>query len=98
MSTHRDRRVVITGLGVVSDVGLDVTTTWDALCAGRSGIGQAFLLGFQEGGREDLDVLHLQGEAILSRFLKQICQCEAVWTPANIVEDIIRDVRAKVIA
>jgi 3-oxoacyl-[acyl-carrier-protein] synthase II len=33
-----DSRVVITGMGVVSPVGLDVPTLWDALCAGRSGI------------------------------------------------------------
>lgn len=38
----------------------------------------------------------LQGEAILTRFIKQICGCEGLWTAANIVEDIIRDVRAKV--
>ncbi len=38
----------------------------------------------------------LQGEAILSRFLKDICDCSALWTPANIVDDIVREVRAKV--
>jgi 3-oxoacyl-[acyl-carrier-protein] synthase II len=32
------RRVVITGLGVVSPVGNDVQSFWDSLCAGRSGI------------------------------------------------------------
>lgn len=31
------RRVVVTGLGAVTAVGLDVATTWDALLAGRSG-------------------------------------------------------------
>ena len=31
------RRVAITGLGLVTPVGNDVATTWDALCAGRSG-------------------------------------------------------------
>jgi 3-oxoacyl-[acyl-carrier-protein] synthase II len=32
------RRVVITGLGVISPVGKDVPTYWEALCNGRSGI------------------------------------------------------------
>jgi len=33
------RRVVITGLGVISPVGNDVATAWDNLVAGRSGVG-----------------------------------------------------------
>jgi 3-oxoacyl-[acyl-carrier-protein] synthase II len=33
------RRVVITGLGLVSPVGNTVETTWEALCNGKSGIG-----------------------------------------------------------
>jgi 3-oxoacyl-[acyl-carrier-protein] synthase II len=33
------RRVVITGLGMVSPVGNDVTTAWASILAGRSGIG-----------------------------------------------------------
>ena len=33
------RRVVVTGLGIVSPVGNDVATAWSAIVAGRSGIG-----------------------------------------------------------
>jgi 3-oxoacyl-[acyl-carrier-protein] synthase II len=32
-------RVVVTGIGIVSPVGLDAETTWRALCAGESGVG-----------------------------------------------------------
>ncbi len=32
------RRAVITGLGAVTPVGNDVSTTWDSLVSGRSGI------------------------------------------------------------
>jgi len=34
-----DKRVVITGLGLVTPLGHDVPTTWEALIAGRSGVG-----------------------------------------------------------
>ena len=33
------RRVVITGIGMITPVGNDTESTWEALCAGRSGIG-----------------------------------------------------------
>ncbi len=34
-----DRRVVITGMGVISPVGNDLTTFWENLVAGKSGVG-----------------------------------------------------------
>ena len=34
------RRVVITGLGIVSPVGNDIDTAWDNIINGRSGIAQ----------------------------------------------------------
>jgi len=39
-----DRKVVVTGLGLVSPVGNEVSAGWDSICNGRSGIGplQAF--------------------------------------------------------
>jgi len=33
-----NRRVVVTGVGVISPLGLDVEQTWQALIAGRSGV------------------------------------------------------------
>ena len=33
-----NRRVVVTGVGAISPLGLDVEQTWQALIAGRSGV------------------------------------------------------------
>jgi GMP synthase (glutamine-hydrolysing) len=37
-----------------------------------------------------------QGENIITHFVQQICACETLWTPANIVEDAIRRVQEQV--
>ncbi len=37
-----------------------------------------------------------QGQRILSRFVRDICECEALWTASNIVKDAIEQVRAQV--
>ncbi|RYD80886.1 MAG: beta-ketoacyl-[acyl-carrier-protein] synthase II, partial [Verrucomicrobiaceae bacterium] len=34
------RRVVITGMGVVTPLGIDIPTFWNNLVAGKSGIGR----------------------------------------------------------
>lgn len=58
------RRVVITGLGIVSPVGNDIPTAWDNIVNGRSGIGRitrfdASALTAQIAGEvKDFDVTH----------------------------------------
>lgn len=43
------------------------------------------------------EVTHtLQGEAILQRFVHEICGCPSAWTPSNIVADAVATVRATV--
>jgi GMP synthase (glutamine-hydrolysing) len=43
------------------------------------------------------EVTHtLQGARILQRFVHKICGCDALWTPANIIEDSIERIRAEV--
>ena len=37
-----------------------------------------------------------QGEPLLRRFVIDICGCDGLWTPANIVEDIVTEVRVRV--
>ena len=38
LSKQPQRRVVVTGMGVVTPLGIGVDETWQALCAGKSGI------------------------------------------------------------
>jgi GMP synthase (glutamine-hydrolysing) len=43
------------------------------------------------------EVTHtLQGKALYENFVHRICGCDALWTPANIIEDMITRVREKV--
>jgi GMP synthase (glutamine-hydrolysing) len=43
------------------------------------------------------EVTHtLQGERIFDHFIKDICACESLWTPANIIDDAIARVREQV--
>src|SRR5262245_3905037 len=37
------RRIVVTGMGMVSPLGLDLGRTWSALQAGRAGVGEVTL-------------------------------------------------------
>jgi 3-oxoacyl-[acyl-carrier-protein] synthase II len=38
LNTNRDNRVVVTGIGAFTPLGLDMATTWQGLIAGKSGI------------------------------------------------------------
>ena len=40
MSDRATRRIVVTGLGLVTPLGTGVEKTWKAICAGESGIGR----------------------------------------------------------
>jgi GMP synthase (glutamine-hydrolysing) len=43
------------------------------------------------------EVTHTRlGQDILRRFVHEICGCESLWTPGNIIEDLIRSVREQV--
>jgi 3-oxoacyl-[acyl-carrier-protein] synthase II len=58
MASTPKRRVVVTGLGAVTDVGADVPTMWQRLVEGRSGIGR--ITAFQQG---DEWTVRIAGEA-----------------------------------
>lgn len=43
------------------------------------------------------EVTHtLQGERIINRFVHELCGCDALWTPGNIVEDSIEQIQKQV--
>lgn len=43
------------------------------------------------------EVTHTKsGAALLTRFVVDICQCQKLWTPANIIDDQIKHIRAQV--
>ena len=47
MISTAERRVVLTGLGAVTDVGVDVPTLWKSVTEGRSGVGP--ITAFEQG-------------------------------------------------
>jgi GMP synthase (glutamine-hydrolysing) len=43
------------------------------------------------------EVTHtLQGARILERFVREICACDALWSPGNIIEDAVHRVRTQI--
>ena len=43
------------------------------------------------------EVTHtLQGGRLLERFIRELCECEALWTPSNIISDAIDTIREQV--
>ena len=40
MGARSIRRIVVTGLGLITPLGTGVEKTWKAICAGESGIGR----------------------------------------------------------
>ena len=43
------------------------------------------------------EVTHtLQGGRLLERFIRELCKCEALWTPSNIINDAIDTIREQV--
>ena len=59
MTYTQQRRVVITGLGAVCDLGCEVSKIWDALCNGVSGIG-----GLDAFGQDESWSVRIAGQAI----------------------------------
>ena len=61
------------------------------ITGGSSGIGLATAKLFRD------EVTHTtQGTRIFEHFAHELCACERLWTPANIIEDAIRKVRDRV--
>ncbi|MDP6501620.1 MAG: beta-ketoacyl-ACP synthase II [Dehalococcoidales bacterium] len=52
MPNNADNRVVVSGIGCLSPLGLDMTTTWDNLTAGKSGIDYITLFDAEAEGLE----------------------------------------------
>jgi len=72
-----NNRVVVTGMGVISPLGLNLPTTWEALIAGKSGIGYITLfdpepcetkIAGEVGGFEPTDYINRKDARHMDRF------------------------------
>jgi len=61
----RNHRVMITGMGIISPLGLDVATTWDGIINGRSGVD--FITAFDSEGFDTQLVKGFDPESYLDR-------------------------------
>ena len=75
------RRVVVTGLGVVTPLGFDLNDVWEAVCAGRSGVGlvqrfdcRDFKVRFGGEIRNFRPGEHIQFDAKDERRIDRFCQ------------------------
>ena len=75
------RRVVVTGLGVVTPLGCELDDVWDAVCAGRSGVGlvqrfdcRDFKVRFGGEIRNFTPSAHIQFDAKDERRIDRFCQ------------------------
>ena len=59
MQDGEQRRVVVTGVGMITPLGATVDATWEGLVAGRSGIATITRFDSKERGLE----VHIAGEA-----------------------------------
>ncbi|MCH8908671.1 MAG: hypothetical protein IH840_16415 [Candidatus Heimdallarchaeota archaeon] len=48
-----ERRIVVTGVGLVTALGIGTDLTWEGLCAGRSGISNITLFDATEFSKTD---------------------------------------------
>ena len=65
--SYTSKRVVVTGMGVVTPLGNDIQTFWNALCAGKDGLGQITRCNLsdfpvQQGG--EVSEIHLPKELL----------------------------------
>ena len=93
-STNEARRVAITGMGVATALGFEVSAFWEALLAGRSGIRVLQNIpGLEDAGiprRIGGEVDHGQLEAVLSRYrIKDSDRCTqlGLYTAGRALED-----------
>src|SRR5476651_1792223 len=66
-----DRRVVITGMGVLACNGLDTATFWEALKAGRHGIGPITTLGAVPHATTFAGQIHVDNQGLVIGDKKQ---------------------------
>lgn len=92
-----DRRVVITGVGVISPVGLDVSAMWQNLVAGRSGIrpitlfdtrDYAVKIAGEAHGFDPTDYMNVKEARRMDRFTQfAIAALDEAWKQSGLIVD-----------